>query len=120
MDALRCDYCGGHINPRTYKCEYCGTQYVKPKDPYSPFELKVVSVPAPVETLGMKMAIPMEQVKDMERMGMPVEKYVRREFANQIAENIAGNIEIYDDFRIDSYEKVYSARLRVVRPDFRF
>lgn len=120
MDALRCDYCGGHINPRTYRCEYCGTQYVKPKDPYGPLELKVVSVPAPVETLAVNMAIPMEQVKDMEKMGMPVEKYVRREFADQIAEHIAGNIEIYDDFRIDSYEKVYSARLRVVRPDFRF
>ena len=49
-DALRCEYCGGYINPKTYKCEYCGTQYVKPRDAYAPLEMKVVAVQAPVDT----------------------------------------------------------------------
>ena len=119
-DALRCDYCGGHINPKTYKCEYCGTQYVKPRDAYAPLEMKVVAVQAPVETLAVNMRIPMEQAKTMSDMGVPIEEYVRRDFAEQIAEHIAGNIEIYEDFDIRGYEKTYTARLRVVKPDFRF
>ena len=94
-DALRCDYCGGHINPKTYKCEYCGTQYVKPRDAYAPLEMKVVAVQAPVETLAVSTRIPMER-------------------------EIAGNLTIYEDFDIRGYEKVYMARLRVVKPDFRF
>lgn len=27
MKGLICDRCGGHINERTMKCEYCGTQF---------------------------------------------------------------------------------------------
>ena len=119
-EALRCDYCGGHINPKTYKCEYCGTQYVKPRDAYAPLEMKVVAVQAPVETLGVSMRIPMERAKSMVDMGVPIEEYVRRDFAEQIAEQIAGNLTIYEDFDIRGYEKVYMARLRVVKPDFRF
>ncbi len=120
-DALRCDYCGGHINPKTYKCEYCGTQYVKPRvDSYAPLEMKVVAVQAPVDTLAVSMKIPMERAKSMVDMGIPIEEYVRRDFAEQIAEQIAGNLTIYEDFDIRGYEKVYMARLRVVKPDFRF
>lgn len=119
-DALRCDYCGGHINPKTYKCEYCGTQYVKPRDAYAPLEMKVVAVQAPVETLGVSMRIPMERAMEMEDRGMPIEKFIRRDFAEQIAEHIADSIEIYEDFDIRGYEKTYTARLRVVKPDFRF
>ena len=120
-DALRCDYCGGFINPTTYKCEYCGTQYVKPRaDSYAPRELKVVSVPAPVDTFAVNMKIPMDRIKDMIDLGIPIEQYVRREFAEQIAEQIVGNLTIYEDFDICAYEKKYTARLRVVKPDFRF
>lgn len=119
-DALRCDYCGGFINPTTYKCPYCGTQYVKPRADYAPLEMKVVAVHAPVETLAVSMRIPMERAQSMVDMGIPIEEYVRRDFAEQIAEQIAGNLTIYEDFDIRGYEKVYMARLRVVKPDFRF
>lgn len=27
MESLRCKYCGGYINHRTMKCDYCDTQY---------------------------------------------------------------------------------------------
>ena len=119
-DALRCDYCGGHINPNTYKCEYCGTQYVKPRGGCAPLEMKVVAVQAPVETLAVNMRIPMDRAMKMEDRGVPIEKFIRRDFAEQIAERITDSIEIYEDFDIRGYEKTYTARLRVVKPDFRF
>ena len=120
-EALRCDYCGGYVNPTTYKCPYCGTQYVKPRsEPYRVPDMKIVSVNAPVDVIGCQVAIPFDKFKTMTDIGVPIEQEVRRDMANQIADAIADKIEIYEDFDITGYQKKYTARLRVVKPDFRF
>jgi RNA polymerase subunit RPABC4/transcription elongation factor Spt4 len=122
-EALRCDYCGGFIEPTTYKCPYCGTQYMKPNDSHivaNGQEYHVVAKAAPCWTYGVEKRVPLETLKLMQECGIPVEEEIRREFAQKIAEQISKRLEIYDDFNIDSYEKTYSARLRVVKPDFRF
>ena len=120
-EALRCNYCNGFVNPTTYKCPYCGTQYVKPRsEPYRPPDTKIVSVNAPVDVIGCQVAIPFDRFKTMTDIGVPIEQEVRRDMANQIADAIADKIEIYEDFDITGYQKKYLARLRVVKPDFRF
>ena len=53
IQKLICDCCGAAINDVTYKCEYCGTQYVKPKDGVT-WEKKIISVAAPVTTIGVR------------------------------------------------------------------
>ena len=40
--------------------------------------------------------------------------------ANQIADAIAEKLEIYEDNDIVGMKKTYSARLRLVKPEFRF
>lgn len=120
-EALRCNYCNGFVNPTTYRCPYCGTQYVKPRiEPYRPQDMKIVSVNAPVDVIGCQVAIPFDRFKTMTDIGVPIEQKVRRDMANQIADAIAEKIEIYEDFDITGYQKKYTARLRVVKPDFRF
>lgn len=120
-EALRCNYCNGFVNPTTYKCPYCGTQYVKPRvEPYRPPDMKIVSVNAPVDVIGCQVAISFDRFKTMTDIGVPIEQEVRRDMANQIADAIADKIEIYEDFDITGYQKKYTARLRVVKPDFRF
>ena len=120
-EALRCDYCNGFVDPTTYKCPYCGTQYVKPRsEPYRVPDMKIVSVNAPVDVIGCQVAIPFDRFKTMTDFGVPIEQEVRRDMANQIADAIAEKIEIYEDFDITGYQKNYAARLRVVKPDFRF
>lgn len=120
-EALRCNYCNGFVNPTTYKCPYCGTQYVKPRlEPYKMPDMKIVSVNAPVDVIGCQVAIPFDKFKTMTDIGVPIEQEVRRDMANQIADAIADKIEIYEDFDITGYQKKYTARLRVVKPDFRF
>ena len=120
-EALRCNYCGGFVNPTTYKCPYCGTQYVKPRiEPYRPPDMKIVSVNAPVDVIGACRDIDMYDYKTMVDMGIPIEQKVREDMAYQIAEAIADKMEIYEDFDIVRREKRFSARLRVVKPDFRF
>lgn len=120
-EALRCNYCNGFVNPTTYKCPYCGTQYVKPRlEPYKLPDMKIVSVNAPVDIFGCQVEIPFDRYKTMTDIGVPIEQEVRRDMANQIADAIADKIEIYEDFDITGYQKKYTARLRVVKPDFRF
>ena len=120
-EALRCNYCNGFVNPTTYKCPYCGTQYVKPRiEPYRPPDMKIVSVNAPVDVIGVCRDIDMYDYKTMVDMGIPIEQKVREDMAHQIAEAIADKMEIYEDFDIVRREKRFSARLRVVKPDFRF
>lgn len=120
-EALRCNYCNGFVNPTTYKCPYCGTQYVKPRsEPFKLPEMKIVSVNAPVDVIGVCRDIDMYDYKTMVDMGIPIEQKVREDMAHQIAEAIADKMEIYEDFDIVRREKRFSARLRVVKPDFRF
>lgn len=120
-EALRCDYCSGYVNPTTYKCPYCGTQYVKPRsEPFKLPDMKIVSVNAPVDVIGCQVAIPFDRLKTMTDFGVPIEQEVRRDMANQIADAIADKIDIYEDNDIIRYQKTYRARLRVVKPDFRF
>lgn len=120
-EALRCDYCGGFVNPTTYQCPYCGTQYVKPRsEPFKLPDMKIVSVNAPVDVYAVNVAIPMEELKTMNDIGVPIEQEVRRDMARQIADAIADKIDIYEDNDIIRYQKTYMARLRVVKPDFRF
>lgn len=120
-EALRCNYCNGFVNPTTYRCPYCGTQYVKSRlEPYKMPDMKIVSVNAPVDVIACNTTIPMENYKTMMDIGVPIEQEVRRDMANQIADAIADKIEIYEDFDITGYQKKYLARLRVVKPDFRF
>lgn len=120
-EALRCNYCNGFVNPTTYKCPYCGTQYVKPRtEPYRLPDMKIVSVNAPVDVYAVNVAIPMEELKTMNDIGVPIEQEVRRDMARQIADAIVDKIDIYEDNDIIRYQKTYRARLRVVKPDFRF
>lgn len=122
-EALRCDYCGGFVNPTTYKCPYCGTQYMKPNGSHITVngqEYHAVAKSAPCFVYGVEKKVPLETLRLMEECGIPIEAEIRRDFANKIAESIARDLVIYDDFNLDSYEKTYTARLRVVKPDFRF
>ena len=121
-DALRCDYCTGHINPRTYKCEYCGTQYINPREELfgRPLEMKLIAVNAPVDVYGVKTTISAYDIKMMNDIGVPIEQEVRRDMARQLADIIAEKIDIVEDYDIRRMDKTYSARLRVVKPDFRF
>lgn len=120
-EALRCNYCNGFVNPTTYKCPYCGTQYVKPRtEPFKLPDMKIVSVNAPVDVYAVNVAIPMGELKTMMDIGVPIEHEIRRDMARQIADVIADKIDIYEDNDIIRYQKTYRARLRVVKPDFRF
>ena len=122
-EALRCDYCGGFVNPTTYKCPYCGTQYMKPNGANitaNGQKIHFVAKAAPCWAYGVERKVPLETFRMMQECGIPIEEEIRRDFAQKIAEKIAQNLVIYEDFDIEAYEKTYRADIRVIKPDFRF
>lgn len=55
MEAMICKNCGGHINPRTYKCDYCDTQYKRDNDPNI---IRVENLPFETEEIICGLEIP--------------------------------------------------------------
>jgi len=120
-EALRCDYCGGFVNPTTYKCPYCGTQYMKPYTEMS-HTIKVVSVPAPFAVYGVERAMGYMEYQDMKELGYPMDEIIRKDMAAEITDAIIPNLtlECSDEDLLRRNQMIFRARLRVVKPDFRF
>ena len=121
MDALRCDYCGGFINPTTYKCPYCGTQYLKPYTEMTN-TIKVVSVPAPFAVYGVERAIGYWEYQDMKAHGYQIDEIICKDMASEITDAIIPNLTLessHEDL-LRRNQLIFRARLRMVRPDFRF
>lgn len=119
LEALRCRFCGGFINPSTYTCEYCGTVYMRPREPYtvSPRELVVVKE-APLITYGAQLAV---DRWDFERIPKDeLERLVRDNLVGDFEKAISENINIYSEYDIINMKYLYSAKLRVVKPNFKW
>lgn len=120
-DALRCDYCGGFIDPDSYKCPYCGTQYSKPVNNLTDlFHQKTVIKSAPCEVFDIRKKVNAYDLRAMQDIGMPVETEIRKDMARQLADTLAKNLLIEADYNIDMAEITYRAKLRVVKPDYDF
>lgn len=119
-EALRCNYCNGFVDPKTYKCPYCGTQYVKPELNVGHTRLKMIPITAPTDVLCLSKEMDYWMYRDMEKNGYPIEKIVREDMAHEIAKNIADRMELNQEFMIEQSKMRFSARLRLVKPDFRF
>lgn len=118
LEALRCRFCTGFINPRTYTCEYCGTVYMKPRNSFDmPTRELIVVREAPVETISAQIALPYEAER---YMGDREEEYVRSQLSEQFVDYIKPRmgVEKNDDFI--HMNKIYRGRLRVVKPGFKW
>ena len=120
-DALRCDYCGGFIDPDSYKCPYCGTQYSKPFNEFTDlFHQKTVIKAAPCELFDIRRKVNAYDLRAMQEIGMPVEEEIRKDMARQLADTLAKNLPIEVEYNIDKAEVNYRAKLRVVKADYDF
>lgn len=125
MQALRCEYCGGHIDPVTYKCQYCGTQYLKPKDEYIPSYLHkplVVVRHAQCQLFRAQSVIDRYEYENMKRIGIPIEQEVKHRLVREMAEKLTNVVKVEERESYDEYGSaiVYRADIRVVDPSYRF
>lgn len=117
MVKLQCVNCGGHINPETYVCEYCGTRYQKPVGS-TPLMSTVILEHPKVQTIAAKMAVDRNMVRCLgeERAA----EYCVEEMAQEIAKQLAPFMAIDTDYDPRMNVRIVRGRIRIVEPSFRF
>ena len=116
MDKLQCTNCGGHINPRTNTCEYCGTKYMRPKSEIQPIYIEYER--PGVHSLGARIAIDPWTIKTLgeeETSRMCMER-----ITHELAKSLTPFVEIYTDHDIQLMQTTITGRIRVLEPSYRF
>lgn len=109
MNKYICECCGGHIEPITMKCEYCGTQYKKENEQV----FRIETFRGRVQTFESAFSISNEELV---RYPKEVSEIALRHVADQLAQVIAP----YCEFRVEDNPMICSkricARIKVVEP----
>ena len=104
--ALICTCCGGTINPRTMKCEYCDTSYRRHVD-------GIIEYRRPGEDcLTSSFSIDRHALRDE---GAPLMRHCLNEMAHKMAEQLLPYCEFDSRYDIETDRILLRSRLRVVR-----
>lgn len=114
MKKLICECCGAPINPKTYKCEYCGTQYKLETDEV----IRVETFHNPIKVYKSKIEIPYEGIEAMGKEH--TSKYAIHHLSRNLADAIAENMELHCSNDPFSRVQKITARVRIVEPKYMF
>lgn len=110
--AMICERCGGTINPKTHRCEYCGTYYEKED---IPIVLNIDNTRA--EVLRASFSVDNEALSRDKDFVM---HYVGREITMKLAEALNKYVEFYVQEDMDMDRHTVTGRVRVLPPNYRF
>lgn len=117
MEQCKCPNCGAAINTARRICEYCGTTF---KDdiggPINKPEYQIVVVRPGVKVLGANLMVNEFDV----RQGMVPPGLVRSQLASKLTGELMKHLDIQSDFDVERMRRVFSVKLRVLDPDFKF
>lgn len=111
---LKCECCGGRINPKTYQCEYCGTQYKREYDEL----MRIETYQNPCKVYTSEISIPMEEIRCLGEE--EVSKIAIQQLSRNLAEAIAPNMEMRTEYNPMYHQQRISARVRIVEPKYIF
>ena len=109
-----CTQCGGNVNRATLVCEMCGTRFKDVSE--SGIARIVVSRPG-VVTLGQSISVDLE---DMQRNPKEISEYAMRRLAGVFAECIAPYMDVEMENRPEYHSTTIRAKVRLLKPDYRF
>lgn len=115
MEQLKCPNCGGNVDRERMICPYCGTQF---KRDYESNVLRIETYNPQVETLSGKIILDkmfVDTVGLEEASNMAV-----HELAKKVADSIAPFMELHTQNDYQHLGVTVSARVRILRPDYRF
>lgn len=117
MEQCKCPNCGAAVNTARMICEYCGTTFKDEQfgPAYKP-EYKIVVAQPGVKVLGAKLMVDEFAV----RQEMVPEGLVRSQLASKLADELMKHLDIQTNFDVEGMRRVFSVRLRVLDPDFKF
>lgn len=110
MKKMQCSNCGGRINPTSMRCEYCGTQYKM--DDYERV-IKVETFSNPIKTYKSGISIP-DEIAKHDNYG--ISKFAVEQLCRNLADAIAENMDIHEEYDPIHMEHRVTARVRIVEP----
>lgn len=116
MEKLVCTSCGAPINPKTGVCPYCGSRYRIDYDLPRPVPIMVEN--PHVIRLGARANYPLEAFDSL--TPDELSKLAIDQLAHNMADALAGYMDIKTYRNYETRSLVVDANLRVVPPDFRF
>lgn len=113
MKKLICECCGAPINPKTYKCEYCGTQYKREADKV--IRIETFTNPVDTYTHGIELNYDFVECIGHDRAS----ELAIHKLTNALAKQIAPYMKI--EVEEDELHRQYRLRsqVKVVRPEER-
>lgn len=117
LEVMKCQSCGGTINPSSLRCEYCGTQYERKIE--KGITHYIQTCPAQIHKLATQV-----EIEDVLLYNIPqdrVAEYAMKEIVNALAEALVPFVKLEVEHGI-SFKRTQIIRgtIRVVEPDFRF
>lgn len=117
MEQCKCPNCGAPINIARRICEYCGTTFKLDDLLSGQIEpLKIVVQRPGVKVLGANLMVNEFDV----RQGMVPPDLVRSQLASKLTDELMKHLDIQSNFDVERMRRVFSVRLRVLDPDFKF
>lgn len=114
MRELKCTNCGAPINPKTMRCEYCGTQYKIDNEQI----VRIETFQNPCKVYKSQMIIPDEHVRAIGENEMS--RIAIRQLSQNLADAIAENMELTYEHEPMSMAHRCTARVRIVEPKYTF
>lgn len=109
LKPLRCECCGGTINPATMVCEYCDTHYMTD----GKIVCQVEHVDRPTVQLQNDIMMSFMSVHQLQDAGVNVLDVVKRKSIEELARTLDQYVTIYEDFNPRSMTYTYRTVLRV-------
>lgn len=115
MKKLECENCGAALNPRTLKCEYCGTQYERE---HGSNVIRIESYPREVDVIQSKITFDKYAVDcaGLDRVMESAMNELERSFLKELRPYIEQEV-MYEPRDMTTTVR---ARLRVIKPGFKF
>lgn len=108
----QCTCCGGHIDPETMQCKYCGVQYEIENDWLRPIRIETFQMP--IRTFKTQQIIAEEQAR---YLGMEKASQIAIEsMARQLADAIAPMMKIEMNYNHFMQTREITGTVKVVEP----
>lgn len=119
MEQCKCPNCGAAINVARMICEYCGTTFKRNDVILSDLGLPKIVIQRPgIKVLGVNIAISGDQMLYMEQED--IEAMICSEMSHKIAQELVKHLDIKSRYDMSTRMNVFSAKLRVLDPEYKF
>ena len=112
---LKCLNCGAPLDPKTLKCNYCGTYHERTHE-----GIVHIIKSIPVGTTVLRAHVALTRDFTMSVSDEHIGRYVRSVMANKISQDITNYMDVGCEY--DPFEDMmhFAGKLRIIEPDFRF